>query len=408
MNVGLIGSGRMGCANMSGILSQGIRKEVNARIVAVCDPDSKRTANARELATKFYQERGESQVDIKEHEDFREMLADPAIDAVVIATPERWHALQGIAAANAGKHIFMQKPLTYSIPEGKALVDAVRRNKITLQVGSQQRSSVYFRRVCNIVRNNWLGELKEIIVGIPTDHGRADYVEMPVPPNLNYDLWLGPAAETPYTEAGVHSQKINQNGDYVGRPGWLQREDFCLGMITGWGSHMYDIAQWAMGTDLDGGPVEVSSTGEFPDRGLFNVHTDYEGEARYQNGVILRSKNGDAGVKFIMENGEAYCSRGDMNCSEPNLLRRKPTGNEISLYESKSHEGDFLIAAREGRDGVCPVEAGHRTNNICVLHHISMKLGGRPLKWDNKTQQIIGDDEASKLINVPMRDPWAI
>ncbi|HAV13767.1 MAG TPA: gfo/Idh/MocA family oxidoreductase [Opitutae bacterium] len=408
MQVGLIGSGRMGCGNMMGILGNGARDEINARIVAVCDPDSRRSANGQMIAQEFYQERGESQVDIKTYEDYREMLQDDSIDAVVIATPDRWHALQGIAAANAGKHIYMQKPLTYSIPEGKALVEATRRNGVTLQVGSQQRSSVYFRRACNVVRNNWLGELKEVVVEIPTDQGRLDYIEMPVPENLNYDLWLGCAPETPYTELGVHSQEIKPNRRYGARPGWLQRRDFCLGMITGWGSHMYDIAQWGIGTDVDGGPVELRSKGEFPDRGLFNVHVGYEGEALYENGVIVRSKNGKAGVTFIMEDGQAYCTRGGMQCSDPELLRREPAASEISLYESKSHERDFLIAAREGRDGVCPVEVGHRTNTLCVLHDISMQLGGRKLNWDPQTEQIIGDTEASKLMEVPMRAPWSL
>jgi predicted dehydrogenase len=407
IQVGLIGSGRMGLANMKGILGQGIRNEINARIVAVCDPDSARIANAKQLAGKFYEERGESKVDIKAYEDYRDLINNKDIDAVVIATQDRWHALQGIAAANAGKHIYMQKPLTYSIPEGKALVEAVRRNGVTLQVGSQQRSSVYFRRVCNIVRNEWLGKVKEIIVKVPTDGGRADYIDMPVPSNLNYDLWLGPSSETPYTELGVHTQTI-KNGGYIGRPGWLQRHDFCLGMITGWGSHMYDIAQWAMGNDLDGGPTEISSTREFPDRGIFDVHVGYQGEAHYENGVVLRSKNGRAGVTFIMENGEAHCSRGEMSCSDPELLRRTPSADEISLYESRSHEGDFLLSAREGRDGICPVEGGHRTNTICVLHDISMKLGGRKLNWDPKTEQIVGDDEAAKMMHSPMRGPWAL
>jgi hypothetical protein len=268
---------------------------------------------------------------------------------------------------------------------------------------------VYFRRVCNIVRNEWLGKLKEIKVGVPTDHGTQPYVEMPVPEHLDYEMWLGAAAYTPYTELGVHSQKINEERKYVGRPGWLQREDFCLGMITGWGSHMYDIAQWGMGVDMDGGPVEISSTGEFPDRGIFDVHVGYKGEARYDNGVVLSSKNGSAGVTFVMEGGTAGCWRGGMTCSNEELLRRKPADTEVSLYESKGgHEFDWLKAARQGRDGVCPVEGGHRTNTICVLHHISMKLGGRKLNWDPQTEQIIGDPEASKMMHVPMRGDWTL
>ncbi|MEM0964614.1 MAG: Gfo/Idh/MocA family oxidoreductase [Verrucomicrobiota bacterium] len=406
MQIGLIGSGRMGCANMRGILASGIKPEINARVVAVCDPDSKRTENARMICEAFYKERGEAKVEITEFKDHRDLIADPSIDAVVIATQDRWHALQGIAAANSGKHIFMQKPLTYSIPEGIALVEAVRRNGVTLQVGSQQRSSVYFRTVCNIVRNEWLGKVEEIVVEVPTDKGNQAYVEMPVPDHLDYQLWLGPASYTPYSELGVHSQTINAERRYVGRPGWLQREDFCLGMITGWGSHMYDIAQWGIGTDMTGGPIEIKATGEFPDRGIFNVHVGYEGEALYENGIVLRSRNGNAGVTFKMENGEAGCWREGFYCSDKELLRRKPTESEVSLYESKWHEYDFLKAAREGRDGICPVEGGHRTNTICVLHHISMKLGGRKLNWDPRTEQIIGDPEASAMMHPPMRGHW--
>ncbi|MEM0965863.1 MAG: Gfo/Idh/MocA family oxidoreductase [Verrucomicrobiota bacterium] len=409
MQIGLIGSGRMGCTNMNAAMARGLKKQANARIVAVCDPDSSRMDNASAICTDFYEGRGESNVEITQYEDYRDLLADESLDAVIIATPDRWHALHGIAAANAGKHIFMQKPLTYSIPEGRALVDAVRRNGVTLQVGSQQRSSVYFRRVCNIVRNEWLGKLKEVLVEVPTDKGNQPFVEMPVPSHLNYDLWLGPASYSPYTELGVHSQNINPQRKYVGRPGWLQREDFCLGMITGWGSHMYDIAQWAMGVDMDGGPTEISATGDFPDRGIFDVHVGYNGEALYPNGVIVRSKNGSAGVKFTMEDGVARCSRGGMSCSDPEMLRRIPTDGEVAVYESKGgHELDWMVAAREGRDGVCPVEGGHRTNTICVLHHISMKLGGRKINWDPETEQIVGDSEAARMLDVPVREEWKI
>lgn len=402
LQVALIGSGRMGLTNMKQALGLGSKAGVNARVVAVCDVDSIRAANAKSTVEEYYREKGETKIDVKAYGDFREVLARKDIDAVIVATPENWHALIGIAAAIAGKHIYLQKPLTYSIPEGQALIAAVRANNVVLQTGSQQRSSIYFRQVCTIIRNNWLGELKTIEVEVPTDKGRADFKAMDIPQHLNYDMWLGPCEDAPYTEAGVHPQTG------LGRPGWLQVERYCLGMITGWGSHMYDIAQWGMGTDHDSGPVEISATADLPDRGIFNVHVGYQGEALYNNGVRMISKNGNPGVKFVTENGWAYCSRGGFKCSDQELLRRGPQDNEVSLYQSSNHMTDFLTSVRSGKDPICPVEVGHRSNSICVLHHLSMKLGGRKINWNPKTQEPVGDDEVTSKLNIQMRSPWTI
>lgn len=397
-----VGCGRMGRGDMKNALSQGWKDELNARVVACCDVDSARAESAAQLVKKFYSDKGENQVDVQTYADYRELLQRDDIDGLIISTPENWHALVGIAAAEAGKHMYVQKPLTYSIPEGQALVKAVRKNQVVLQTGSQQRSDIRFRQVCTIIRNGWLGKLKKIEVQVPTDRGRADGEPTQAPANLNYDLWLGPCPDVPYIESRVHPQ----NG--FGRPGWLQVERHCLGMITGWGSHMYDIAQWAVGVDHDGGPTEIAAKGEFPDRGHFNVHVGYEGDAVYGNGVIMTSRNGSAGVKFITENGWAYCSRDKMDCSDRELLRRKPTAEETTLYTSLNHMEDFLSSTREGSDPICPVEVGHRSNSVCVLHHVSMKLGGRKLKWDPVTEQVIGDEEANAALQVPMRKPYAL
>ncbi|EDY82443.1 Oxidoreductase family, NAD-binding Rossmann fold protein [Verrucomicrobiia bacterium DG1235] len=403
MRIGQIGTGRMGHGDMQVAMTVGLRKKVNARMVAVCDVDSRRVAHAKQEAEAFYKEQGEANVDVAVYEDFREMLARDDIDAVIISTPEAWHAVIGIAAADTGKHMYMQKPMTYSIAEGKALVRAVRENGVTLQVGTQQRSSVYFHQVCTIIRNQWLGELTEIHVGVPKDKGDM-FVAAPdqVPVNLNYDMWLGPREPVPYYEGGVHPQ-----ADFS-RPGWLQREQYCLGMVTGWGTHMYDVAQWAMGEDVDGGPVRYSVKGEFPDRGLFNVHVGYQGEAFYGNGVRMTSTADLPGVKFVTKDGWAYCKRGGFECSKPELLRRRPKDSEVSLYRSKNHMEDFLTAAREGRDPACPVEVGHRSNTVCVLHHASMKLGGAAIEWDPKAEKLVGDQSARKVIEIPMREPWTI
>jgi len=397
-----IGCGRMGRGDMTNAMGSGWNDALKARVVACCDVDSDRAASAGKKVEDFYEDKGESKIDVKLYSDYRELLQRDDIDGLVISTPENWHALVGIAAANAGKHMYIQKPLTYSIPEGQALVNAVRKNKVVLQTGSQQRSSIYFRQICTIIRNEWLGKLKKIEVEIPTDKGRADDEPTSPPENLDYDMWLGPCPDVPYIEARVHPEKR------FGRPGWLQVERHCLGMITGWGSHMYDIAQWGNGTDTDSGPTEIQAKGDFPDRGLFDVHVGYEGDAQYGNGVVMTSRNGRPGVKFITENGWAYCERGKMDCSDKELLRRQPTADETQLYTSKNHMSDFLNSAHEGKDPVCPVEVGHRSNTICVLHHLSMKLGGRKLTWDPTNEKIVGDPEANALLQVPMRKPYTL
>lgn len=397
-----IGCGRMGRGDMTNALSQGMKPELNARVVAVCDVDANRMNSARDRVEQFYKDQGEASVEVTTATNHQDLIDRKGIDGFIISTPENWHALIGVAAANAGKHMYIQKPLTYSIPEGQALVKAVRANNVIVQTGSQQRSSVYFRQVCTIIRNNWLGELKTIEVGIPTDEGRADGDPEDPPENLDYDRWLGPCPDIPYIESRVHPK----NG--FGRPGWLQVERHCLGMITGWGSHMYDIAQWGLGTDLDSGPVEIRAQGEFPDRGHFNVHVAYEGEATYANGVRMTSNNGAPGVKFITEDGWAYCKRGGMECSDPELLRRKPSDREVTLYQSKDHMGDFLASARAGTDPVCPVEVGHRSNTVCVLHHASMKLNGKTISWNPETETASGAPGLQDLIDVPMRKPYVL
>src|SRR5690606_39123286 len=219
--------------------------------------------------------------------DFRELLARADLDAVTISTPDHWHALHAVAAAEAKKAIYVQKPLTYSVVEGQRLVAAVRGNGVVLQVGSQQRSDARFRRACELVRDGRLGKLQRIEVWLPPDVGSGDPKQAPVPEGLDYDTWLGPAPEVPYAEAGVHPQQG------FGRPGWLQIERYCRGMITGWGSHMNDIAQWGHGSDVDGGLVEIEATAEFPARGLFDVHTEFRAVGRYADGVELVQQTGE-------------------------------------------------------------------------------------------------------------------
>jgi predicted dehydrogenase len=223
----------------------------------------------------------------------------------------------------------------------------------------------------------------------------------PVPENLNYDMWLGPTPVQPYAERRVHPQHD------LSRPGWLQIEAYCRGMITGWGAHMYDIAQWALGLDLDSGPVEVQATAEFPQRGLFDVHVGYQAEAMYANGVKMVSHNGNPGVKFIGSEGWIWVDRGGFQAHDRNIFREEIPASGTHLYVSKNHEADFLRSMRTRKDPISPVEAGHRSNSVCVIHHIAMKLG-RKLKWDPKAERFINDAEANAMLDFPHREPWTV
>jgi predicted dehydrogenase len=291
--------------------------------------------------------------------------------------------------------------MTYTIEEGKRVVEAVRRNKIILQVGSQQRSSTYFRMACELTRNQRIGKLHTIHVWLPPDVGTGDPQVMPVPKNLDYDFWQGPAKEAPFSEDRVHPQR-----DYS-RPGWLQIEGYCRGMITGWGSHMNDTAQWGNGTD-DTGPVEIAARAEFPDRGLFDVHTTYRADGVYANGVRLIQETGEpAGVRFEGDQGFIFVQRGKIEASDREILKQEIGDDEIKLYISNNHMRNFLECMRSRQEPITPVEIGHRSNSICVITHIAMKLN-RKLMWDPQAERFVGDDEANRWLDYPHREPWTV
>jgi myo-inositol 2-dehydrogenase/D-chiro-inositol 1-dehydrogenase len=399
--MGVIGTGRQGQGDMRELIYRGL--EAGARVVAVCDVDRHRREDAQWLAEKIYAvelgKGGYKGVDA--YGDFRELLARKDIDGVLIVSPDFWHALHGIAAARAGKDIYLEKPMTYSIAEGRRLVEAVRAKKRILQVGSQQRSSIYFRLACEAARNQRMGKLETIRVWLPEDQGAGDATEMPVPKNLDYDFWLGPTPPAPFSEDRVHPQTS------YNRPGWLQIERYCRGMITGWGSHMNDIAQWGNGSD-ETGPVEIEATAEFPNRGLFDVHTTFRAEALYANGVKLLMETGDpAGVRFEGGRGWVFVTREGVKASSESFLSQEPGEGETRLYRSSNHMKNFLECVRSRKDPVAPVEVGHRSNTICVLAHIAMKLR-RKLRWDPQAERFIGDDEANTWLDYPHREPWTV
>jgi predicted dehydrogenase len=214
-------------------------------------------------------------------------------------------------------------------------------------------------------------------------------------------MWLGPTPELPYAIDRVHPLQG------YSRPGWLQIESYCRGMITGWGAHMFDTAQWGHGSD-DAGPVEIRATADFPARGLFNVHTQFHAEGRFADGVRLFADSGDpAGVRFEGDAGSIHVTRSSIQANPPEILKETIGEGETRLYQSRNHMDDYLVALREGRDPICPVEVGHRSNTVCVLVHIAMKLG-RTLTWDPVAEKFVNDESANALLDYPHRSPWII
>ena len=398
MTFGCIGVGRQGRGDLQELIYRGLEK--GARVVAVCDVNAHRLEDAQWLAERIYAaELGPAAArGVAGYRDFRELLARPDIDGVLIASPDHWHGIQAVAAAEAGKDIYVEKPMTFTIAEGRRLVEAVRRNKRILQVGSQQRSSIYFRLAAEAVRNGRIGALQKIRVTLPVDSGQGDSRPMPVPKFLDFDFWMGPTAVAPFTEDRVHPLTSYE------RPGWMQIERTCRGMITNWGAHMIDSAQWGHGTD-DTGPVEIEAVGEFPDRGLFDVHTTIKGEAVFADGVRLILESGEPGVRFEGDRGWVAADRGRVRASDPALIRQAPASGEKGLPVSANHMRNFLEAARRRSDPIAPVETGHRSNSICLLAHLAMKLGRR-LKWDPAAETFPGDAEAASRLDYSHRAPW--
>lgn len=415
INIGAIGNGRISRDHDM----PGVWKFDTAQIVSVCDLDQKRAADAKVLVNDFYTKKlGKPYDGVSVYHDYRELLANKDIDAVLISTPDHWHARIAIDAAKAKKDIYMQKPASLTISEGRAMSDAVRKSKQIFQVGSQQRSSPQFRYAAELVRNGRIGDLKAVYVGLPGDPSGDEEPEMPIPSNLNYDMWLGSTPEVYYTEKRVHPQH-----DYS-RPGWLRCEQFGAGMITGWGSHHIDCAHWAMDTELTG-PVEIWGQAEFPKSGLWDVHGIFRTEALYANGVrMVVSNELPNGIRFEGTKGWIFVTRGNyqatasdpvpngdgvkpLEASDPAIIRSVIGPNEIRLYASTDHHGNWLECIKSRKETIAPVEVAHRSCSACLLHHIVMKLG-RKVYWDPVAEKFKNDDEANKLLSRSQRSPYAL
>jgi len=413
INVGQIGCGRIARSHdMPGVMQYDI-----ARMVAVSDVDSKRMKEGKKLVEDYYNNKSGSNqaVDVKMYGDYKEMLLNKDIDAVVISTPDHWHAQPAIEAALAGKDVYLQKPTSLTIAEGRLLSDIVHREGVILQVGTQQRSSPQFRRAAELVRNGRIGKIHTVKVGLPGDPSGPVFEAGPVPSNLNFDRWLGSTPEVGYKEKLVHPQ------DGYSRPGWLRHENYGAGMITGWGQHHYDSAAWGMDTEYTG-PISVGAVAQLPNSGDWNVHGDFMVKQEYENGITVYTSGGfPNGIRYIGDKGWVFVTRGAyratasdpvpegstkaLDASDRKILESEIGENENHLYKSEEQHGNWLDCVQSRKQPISPVEIGHRACTVCLISHIAMKIPG-VLQWNPDAERFIDNDLANSMLSRPQRYPY--
>jgi len=375
-----------------GGLLQNFLNHPDTQVLAVCDVDTTRREHFRKLVDDHYRVKGNTEYKgCAEFKDFRELLARKDIDVVVIATPDHWHAYIAVEACKAGKDIYCEKPLSLTIHEARAMVNAVRKHERVFQTGSMQRSSKEFRKACELVRNGRLGKIKQVVVDVGGPSVPCDLPEETMEPGLNWDMWLGPAPMRPYNSV------LSPRGVHDFFPNWRNYREYSGGMMTDWGAHHFDIAQWGLGMD-DSGPVEIIPL-EDPKatNGLRYI---------YANGVEML--HGDSGgILFIGTEGKILVNRGKFEAT-PAALGEEPLGeNAIHLYNSYNHGKDFLDCVRSRKKPICDVEIGCRSVTVCHLGNLAY-WNHRRLKWDPAKEKFIGDEEANQWLDRPKRGPWKV
>lgn len=388
IRIGFIGVGNQGGANLKALIK-------NA--VAVCDVDKTRVLAAREKVEKANGRPCAS------YSDYRKMLEDKSIDAVLISTPDHWHTLPAIHACEAGKDVYCEKPLTLFIAEGLALVKAVRQHKRVLQTGSQQRSDEKFRQACEYIRSGRLGKIKTVWVGLPGVNwekmSAPNASDGQPPPELDYDMWLGPAPERPYNKNHVH---------YLFRFFW----DYSGGQMTNWGAHHLDITQWALGMD-NSGPVEIERQGDpvYQPEKLYETPQQFDVSFKYSSGTMVQCSSGTGkypmGCTFVGEKGTIFVTRGKLEATPEDILKQPLDGQSVKLYASNNHHQNWLDCIKSRKDPICSVEIGHRSATLCHLGNIAVRTG-KKIRWDPKSQQIVGDAELAKWTTRSYRPPWRL
>ncbi len=392
----------------------------NTRMLAVCDVQRDRRNHAKNVVDKQY-----GNQDCKAYNDFREVIARDDIDAVYIASPDHWHALMTLAAARAGKDIYCQKPLTHTVAEGQAVVEAVRRHGVILQHGTQHRSEWAFNSARELIAGGYIGKLHTIRLGLPSGTQLPPQPVQEVPEGFDYDMWLGPAPWAPFTTRrcfGMHS--------------WYFISDYCVGYIAGWGVHHLDSGQHGLGAD-DTGPSMVRAKAIFPVEGIYDTPIHYRVDYEYPGGVTMiatdvvgemwsqganiapakiKEIHGDAygkhefGVKFEGTEGSLFAWRGARLDTEPAGIRQfveHDAPRSGAPNSTMDHFQNWVDCIRSRKEPTAPVEVGHRSTTLCNIGTIAMQLG-RDLKWDPVKEVFPDDAEANRLLSTPCRAPWRI
>jgi predicted dehydrogenase len=388
INLAFIGVGTMGRGHVGSFL-----RYPEVQVVAVCDVVAERRERSRKMVEDHYsQDKKGTFKGCDAATDFRKVLDRKDIDAVVIATPDHWHAIPAVLAARAGKHIYCEKPLTLTIAEGRKVAAAAKEHRIIFQTGSQQRSEFggKFRTAVELVRNGRLGKVHTVRVGVGGPAVPCDLPEQPVPEGTDWDFWLGPAPRRGYNEAlcpkGVH-------GHF---PAWRNYREYAGGGLADMGAHHFDIAQWAL--DMDGtGPVKIEPPEGQATSGL---------KFTYANGVVMYH-GGPSGCTFEGSAGTLYVDRGIIESKPDTILKEPLDAKAFRVYPSSDHRKNWLECVRSGKQPICPAEVGHRSATVCQLGNIGYWLL-RSLRWDPAAERFVDDGEANKLVDRPTRAPWKL
>jgi predicted dehydrogenase len=394
ITLGFIGSGKQ-----SQHLIRSFLNSPGAQVLAVCDVDRLKLERGQKIVEDFYAQKSSQPHNgpfCAVYREFRDLLARNDIDAVVISTPDHWHAIMVVQAAQAGKDIYCEKPLSQTIAEARAMANAVRRYGRVFQTGSMQRSDNRFRFACELVRNGYIGEIKTVTVGVGGPPEDKPLPAEPVPDYLDWDMWVGPAPWRPY------NRDLSPHISVDVFPNWRYHSDFGGGGMTDWGAHHFDIAQWGLGMD-EAGPVEIIP----PDGKDYKVLT-----YKYANGrdpalrePIIMTRDNANGILFTGSEGKVEVNRGYLRTWPESLKDQQIRPDQIHLYDSNNHYVDWLDAIRKRTKPICDIETGCRSVTVCHLGNIAYKLK-RPLKWDPKREVFVADDKANRLLSRPYRSPW--
>jgi predicted dehydrogenase len=388
INVGCIGTGKQGRI-LANFFANNCPDVVP---VAACDVDTQKLDLFNQVVGKLQKEKNKREVSLKNYGQYRELLENPEVDAVIIATPDHWHAQVAVDAAKAGKDIYCEKPMALTVAEGRAMVNATRKYWRVFQTGNMQRSWRDFRHAVELVRNGYIGEIKEINIHVGPPVVQCNLPSEPVPDYLNWDMWVGPSM---YREFNAELSPPVERDIY---PNWRNYRNFGGGMITDWGAHMFDIAQWAMDMD-ESGPVAYHPPAERATHGL---------QMRYANGVVVTHKDWGEhnAVQFIGSDGKIEVSRSFLRTfPDKSLAKADLKATDQRVYFSDNHYQDWVQAVRNRTKPVSDVETGHRTAAMCNIANIAYELQ-RPLQYDPKAEKFINDPSADILLSRPYRGKW--